>query len=54
MRGCDELDSYLATSLEVIAPGDAIKWWLDHRSMFPRLSRMAIDYLTIPGTSPLS
>ncbi|KIL63852.1 hypothetical protein M378DRAFT_79131, partial [Amanita muscaria Koide BX008] len=28
-----------------------IAWWHKHRSMFPRLSRMALDYLTIPPTS---
>jgi hypothetical protein len=45
----DELDRYLATDPE---PTDnALKWWEEHRAMYPRLSRMALDYLTIPGKS---
>ena len=43
----DELDCYLQTPIEH-AP-DAIKWWVDRRAMYPKLSRMALDYLTIPG-----
>lgn len=28
---------------------DAVAWWYDHRKAYPRLSRMALYYLTIPG-----
>ncbi|KIL55688.1 hypothetical protein M378DRAFT_90563, partial [Amanita muscaria Koide BX008] len=28
-----------------------IAWWHGRRSVYPRLSRMALDYLTIPATS---
>lgn len=52
--GCDELDAYLATSVEDIAPGDTLKWWQDHSSLYPHLSCMALDYLTIPGTCLLT
>lgn len=48
----DELDRYL--SLEAIElPDDVspVQWWRNCRTTFPRLSRMAIDYLTVPATS---
>jgi len=31
-----------------------LKWWKDHQVDYPNLYRMAIDYLTIPGTSLLA
>ena len=41
----DELDKYLSSDpVHVI---DAIKWWYDRCNIYPRLSRMAMDYLTI-------
>ena len=43
----DELDAYLASGIEDVA--DPLKWWDEHRSTYPHLSRMALDYLTIPG-----
>jgi hypothetical protein len=42
----DELDKYLSTDPEHVV--DAVKWWFDRRKIYPRLSRMAMDYLTIP------
>jgi hypothetical protein len=42
----DELDKYLSTDPEHVK--DAVKWWFDRRTIYPRLSRMAMDYLTIP------
>ena len=47
-HACDELDTYLASDVEDVE--DAIKWWHEHRSTYPRLSCMALNYLTIPGT----
>ena len=44
---CDELDCYLSTDLEHVT--DPIAWWYKKRSVYPRLYRMALDYLTIPG-----
>lgn len=43
----DELDHYLSAPLEDVK--DAIAWWQQNRLIYPRLSRMALDYLTIPG-----
>lgn len=30
---------------------DPIAWWYERRDTYPHLSRMALDYLTIPGES---
>jgi hypothetical protein len=43
----DELDRYLSTDPEHVT--DAFAWWYEKRSVYPRLHRMALDYLTIPG-----
>lgn len=43
----DELKRYLAS--DPVPVMDPIQWWQDRRKAYPRLSRMAIDYLTIPG-----
>jgi hypothetical protein len=43
----DELNRYLSTDPEHVT--DAIAWWYEKRSVYPRLHRMALDYLTIPG-----
>lgn len=46
----DELDSYLAMEVEEFQTNeDMIKWWHDHWSTYLHLSRMVLDYLTIPG-----
>ncbi|KAG5649995.1 hypothetical protein H0H81_001130 [Sphagnurus paluster] len=44
----DELDRYLST--EPVYVADALAWWIERRDDYPCLSRMAIDFLTIPGT----
>jgi len=43
----DEVTQYLETRTEDVS--NAIEWWLAQRLIYPRLSRMAIDYLMIPG-----
>jgi hypothetical protein len=43
----DELDRYLATDPE--QTDNVLAWWHERRPAFPCLSRMAIDYLSIPG-----
>lgn len=45
----DELQRYLALDPE---PGveDPLLWWTERASMYPNLSRMALDYGSIPGT----
>ena len=45
----DELNRYLSTDPEPVP--DMIVWWHSHQAMFPSLSRMALDYLSIPGMS---
>nr|GAT44897.1 predicted protein [Mycena chlorophos] len=45
----DEIDRYLSSPIEDVA--DAIRWWIERKALYPRLSRMAIDYLLIPATS---
>jgi len=43
-----ELDDYLTTSVENVV--DPLKWWWEKRRVFPKLSRMALDFLSIPGS----
>jgi hypothetical protein len=43
----DELDRYLSTDPEHTP--DVLTWWDERQASFPCLSRMALDYLTIPG-----
>ena len=43
----DELDRYLAADVENIK--DGLVWWNERSKTFPCLSRMACDYLLIPG-----
>ncbi|KIM68762.1 hypothetical protein SCLCIDRAFT_20092 [Scleroderma citrinum Foug A] len=45
----NELDTYLASDIEDVV--DALKWWHERCSTYPCLSRMAFNYLTIPGIS---
>ncbi|THH29942.1 hypothetical protein EUX98_g4230 [Antrodiella citrinella] len=48
----NELDRYLREDLVDLPPGDsALKWWYDRRKVYPCLSRMARDFLSIPATS---
>ena len=44
---CDELDCYLSTDPE--GTTNPIQWWVEHSAMYPNLSRMTLDYLSIPG-----
>ncbi|KIL54603.1 hypothetical protein M378DRAFT_47609, partial [Amanita muscaria Koide BX008] len=46
----DEIQLYLSTETEDIKI-DPIRWWHEKRKTYPRLYRMALDYLTIPATS---
>jgi hypothetical protein len=43
----DELDRYLSTDPEHVT--NALAWWHEKRFVYPRLHRMALDYLMIPG-----
>jgi hypothetical protein len=44
----NELDRYLSSDPEAVE--DVLMWWHGSRAAYPYLSRMALDYLTIPGT----
>jgi hypothetical protein len=44
----DELEQYLSTDPEHIV--DVLLWWVEWKHVYPCLSHMALDYLTIPGT----
>lgn len=45
----DELAAYLAAAVENPEDGNALLWWKRNAATYPRLSRMALDYLSIPG-----
>jgi hypothetical protein len=45
------LDAYLAERCDTPHNGDVLDWWHRRADVYPRLSRMAMDYLTIPGES---
>ena len=42
-----ELEKYLNMDPEAVE--DPLLWWFEHKHVYPRLSRMALDYLSIPG-----
>ena len=44
---CTELERYLSIDTEHVK--DALLWWFEHKHVYPQLSRMALDYLSIPG-----
>ena len=48
----DELERYLSTDPEHV--DDVLLWWTERKSVYPCLSRMALDYLSIPGMSFLN
>jgi hypothetical protein len=45
----DEITLYLSTGPEPVK--DVLAWWYEKRTVYPTLSRMALDYLSIPGES---
>ena len=49
--GKDELETNLDEPLESHDTTDILPWWKDKETRFPNLSKMAKDYLAIPGTS---
>ena len=42
-----EVDRYLSSDVEHVT--DPLAWWHAWRGMYPQLSRMALNYLSIPG-----
>jgi hypothetical protein len=45
----DELTRFLASPPE--STRDPLRWWMERRAIYPCLSRMALDYLSVPGMS---
>ena len=43
----DKLDRYLSTDPE--HTDNVLLWWAERKGSYPCLSRMALDYLSIPG-----
>jgi hAT family C-terminal dimerisation region len=48
----DEITRYLSAPLERTL--NPLLWWTEKKTVYPRLSRMALDYLSIPGTFIIS
>ena len=42
-----EIDRYLSSGVELVT--DPLAWWHAQRGTYPQLSRMALNYLSIPG-----
>src|ERR1700675_2092176 len=42
-----EIDDYLRHPVQNVK--DPLKWWFANRALYPNLSRMGLDYLSIPG-----
>jgi hypothetical protein len=45
----NEVDHYLNEKTENVRSQDLITWWRNKATVYPCLSRMALDYLSIPG-----
>jgi hAT family C-terminal dimerisation region len=44
----DELEAFLGSGRDLKIK-NGLRWWYEHAHLYPYLSRMAIDYLSIPG-----
>jgi hypothetical protein len=44
-----ELDAYLNSDVADPGKNGPLFWWYEHAHIYPHLSRMALDYLSIPG-----
>jgi hAT family C-terminal dimerisation region len=42
-----EIEKYLRKPVEHVK--DPLKWWETNRCVYPKLARMATDFLSIPG-----
>jgi hypothetical protein len=45
----NEVDHFLDSDIEQVKSKDLITWWKSKARIYPCLSRMALDYLSIPG-----
>jgi len=48
LSSSDELQDYLRQPVEKV--NDPLKWWVNNCETYPTLYRMALDYLSVPGT----
>ncbi|PIL28879.1 hypothetical protein GSI_08925 [Ganoderma sinense ZZ0214-1] len=44
-----EIERYLSTG--TVKVNNPLKWWTDNAALYPNLSHMALDYLSIPATA---
>jgi len=44
----DEISHYLFSTVEDVKNEDVLKWWHEHKHVFPHLYRMALNYHTVP------
>ena len=44
----DDLEWFLSTEWDLNVK-DSLRWWIEHKHVYPRLYKMALDYLSIPG-----
>ena len=51
---CHEFQRYIMEPVLWGKASDVLMWWKSNSVKYPNLSRMARDYLTIPGTSASS
>ena len=47
LKDTNELDEYLSKAIEKVT--DPIKWWWNHWMVYPKLSAMAFNFLSVPG-----
>jgi hypothetical protein len=52
IQAVNELDEYLSKPLVKVR--DPIAWWWDHHVSYPKLSKMAFDFLSVPRKLILS
>ena len=48
---CPDYVSKIGVSVTERNMDDVLMWWHEHSAMYPHLSQMALDYLTVPGES---
>lgn len=47
----EEMTRYKETAPMSLSDGNPLSWWKEHQTEYPLLSRLAKNYLCIPGTS---
>ena len=47
LKDTNKLDKYLSKAIKKVT--DPIKWWWDHQMVYPKLSAMTFNFLSVPG-----